>query len=472
MRSGGEISRSELLPRMPRQSRHGAAARPIVGIAGLGYMGLATALAFAHRHVPTLGYDVQPRLRQKIRSGRSPIYEEGLGALLHREVRARRFQVVDSWEELVDRAHLIFLCLPTPRGAGGRIDLRPLRQGLREAGAELRKKQGYRLVVVKSTVVPGTTEEVLRPLLERTSGRGPSSLGVAANPEFLSEGNMVRDALSPERIVVGVSGRRDARLLRTVYRDFPAPLVVLTPTEAELVKYSSNAFLALKVTFANEISRLTERLGGDVDRVMMGVGKDSRVGSKFLSAGPGFGGSCFEKDVAALANRARALGDPFPLLGGLLTANEAQTRHATALVRTAVGDLRGKSIALLGLSFKVGTDDVRETRALPIAQELVRAGAKVRAHDPVARHRFQALWGGSRPSDRNRLAIYPTVEEALRGADAAVLQAAWPAYRRWPARWSRLMRRPLVVDLRRGIPEPLRHRGDFEWVGLGVAAIP
>jgi UDPglucose 6-dehydrogenase len=432
-------------------------------------MGLATGLAFARRHVPTVGYDVLPERRRLLRAGKSPIYEEGLRPLLRSEIRSGRFRVVDSWEDLVRQANVIFLCLPTPRGPAGRIDLRPIRRGVREVGMALEGGTDFRLLVVKSTVVPGTTERIVRPLLERVSGRDSTSLGVASSPEFLAEGSMVRDSLDPERIVVGVAGAREERLLRSVYRNFPAPLVVLTPTEAELVKYASNAFLALKVTFANEVSRLVERLGGNIDRVMEGVGRDSRVGSKFLSAGPGFGGSCFEKDVAALVNRARELGDPLPLLGRLLTANGAQTRHATALVRDTVGDLRGKSIALLGLAFKAGTDDVRESRALPIADELVRAGARVRAHDPAATRNFRAVWEESKPRSEKGFVFCSTVEEALRNADVAVIQAAWPAYKRWPERWSRLMRRPLIVDLRRGLPEKIRHRGDFEWVGLGVA---
>lgn len=431
-------------------------------------MGLATALAFAHRRVPTVGYDIRPELRQRLRSGRSLIYEKGLLPLLRSEVRSHRFGVVDGWTELVRQATVIFLCLPSPRGPTGRIDLGPIEQGVRELGGALRGGTEFRLVVMKSTVVPGTTESMVRPLLEQVAGRDSATLGVASNPEFLAEGSMVHDALDPERIVVGVSGTREARLLRSVYRDFPSPLVVLTPTEAELVKYSSNAFLALKVTFANEISRVAERVGGDIDRVMDGVGRDSRVGPKFLSAGPGFGGSCFEKDVAALTERARELGVPVPLLGQLVPANGAQTRHAADLVREAVGGLEGTSIALLGLAFKAGTDDVRESRAVPIAEELVRAGATLRVHDPAALDNFRTIWGQREPGGPDGLVFCTTVEEALDQADAAVIQAAWPAYRRWLPRWSRLMRRPLVVDLRRALPERLRHRGDFEWVGLGV----
>jgi UDPglucose 6-dehydrogenase len=454
---------------MVRRIRTRVPRRPVVGIAGLGYMGLATGLAFARRRVSTVAYDIRVDLRERLRSGKSPIYEAGLLPLLRGEVGSGRFRILESWDDLVRQASVLFVCLPTPRGPGGRIDLRPLRQGVREAGLALRGGRDFRLLVVKSTVIPGTTEGFVRPLLERVSGRDSTTLGVASNPEFLAEGSMVRDALSPERIVVGVAGARDERLLRSVYRNFPAPVVALSPTEAELVKYASNAFLALKVSFANELSRLVERIGGNIDRVMEGVGRDSRIGSRFLSAGPGFGGSCFEKDVAALATRARDLDVPLPLVGELTHANLIQTRHAANLVRDAIGDVRGKTIAILGLAFKAGTDDVRESRALPLAADLVRAGATVRAHDPVATENFRMLWERARGAGGRGLTLCATVEESLRDADAAVLQAAWPLYRQWPARWSKLMRGALVVDLRRGIPERQRHRGDFEWVGLGVA---
>jgi UDPglucose 6-dehydrogenase len=464
---GSDITRPGFGRRMAHANQRRAAS-PVVGVAGLGYMGLATALAFAKRQVTTVAYDVRADLRQGLRSGETPLFEDGLRPLFRSGIRSGRFHVVEGWDDLVRQAQVIFLCLPTPRGPGGHIDLRPIRRGVREAGTALRGGTDYRLVVVKSTVVPGTTEGIVRPSLERVSGRDSATLGVASNPEFLAEGNMVRDALNPERIVVGVPGAREERFLRSVYRNFPAPVVSLTPTEAELVKYASNAFLALKVTFANEVSRLVERTGGDIDRVMEGVGRDSRIGSKFLSAGPGFGGSCFEKDVAALARQAHDLGAQLPLLGQLLPANGAQTRHATVLVRDAVGDLRGKAIALLGLSFKAGTDDVRESRAFPIAEDLVRAGATVRVHDPVATPNFRSVWERTRHAAGGELTFSTTVEDAVRNADAAVIQAAWPLYRRWPARWTKLMRRPLVVDLRRGLPVPLRHRGDFEWVGLGV----
>ena len=213
------------------------ASRPVVGIGGLGYMGLATGLGFAHRGVSVLGYELRADVRTALRRGRTPIFEPGLPQLLRAQRRNGRFDLVDSWDELAAQSDVIYLCLPTPARPDGRIDIGPLRAGTTTLAKALQGRRDYRLVVVKSTVVPGTTEGVVRPLLEKVSGRNAKTLGVAANPEFLAEGSMVRDATSPDRIVLGTSNRRDERILRRVYSRFPSELVVLSPTEAELTKY-------------------------------------------------------------------------------------------------------------------------------------------------------------------------------------------------------------------------------------------
>jgi UDPglucose 6-dehydrogenase len=443
---------------------------PRVGIAGLGYMGLATGLGFAHRGVDVVGYEVRADVRRSLARGRTSIHEPGIGDLLRRGVASHRFRLVDSWAALLQESDTIFLCLPTPRRPDGRIDLRPMLRGIRELGAALRASARPKLVVVKSTVVPGTTEGILRPALERASGRRSPSVRVATNPEFLAEGSMVHDVLEPERIVFGVSSPADARQLRAVYRGFPAPVIVLSPTGAELVKYASNAFLALKVTFVNEIARVAEAVGADVDAVADAVGRDSRIGGKFLSAGPGFGGSCFEKDVRALVARSHDLGVRPRTLEALVPSNEDQTRHAFDLIRSAVGPLRGKRVAILGLSFKAGTDDVRESRALPLAREIRRQGANVRLHDPVSLENFRRAWGGDGGREPRGVRFCRTVAEALQGADVAVVQASWPEYLNFPLTWTARMRRPLVVDLRRALPMRVRARSDLRWVGLGTAS--
>jgi len=441
---------------------------PRIGIVGLGYMGLATGLAFAAHGARVVGYDLKPAVRSSVAAGRAPYREVGLAELLRDQRRTGRFRVVDGLSSLVAESEGIFLCVPTPSRPSGRIDLGPLRRSVAEVGRALRVPSGYRVVVVKSTVVPGTTSTVVAPSLARHSRRDSSQLGVAANPEFLAEGSLVRDATAPERIVVGTSDRRALAWLRRAYRGFGAPILALSPSGAELVKYSSNAFLALKVSFANEIARLSDRLGVPVDDVMAAVGRDSRIGARFLRAGPGFGGSCFEKDLRALAARSRELGVRLRSAEAALRINAEQLDYVRALVRSALGPLRGRRIALLGLAFKAGTDDVRESRALPIAADLVASGAIVRGHDPAARATFQSAWDRSGPRGPGRLELCESVGAALSGADGAILQADWPEYARWPAAWTRAMRRPVLLDLRREVDPDSAGRNGLTIVALGA----
>ncbi len=441
-----------------------------VGIVGLGYMGLATGLGFAAHGLRVTGYDVKPEIRRAVDRGRTPYHEPGLARLLAAQRRSGRFAVAESLDDLVRGAEGIFLCVPTPARPSGRIDLAPLQRSAREVGAALRAVRAYRLVVVKSTVVPGTTEHVVTPILRERSRRPPAQLGVAANPEFLAEGSMVHDAISPERIVVGTSDARALAWLRRAYRAFDAPVLALTPSGAELVKYSANAFLAIKVSFANEVARLSDRLGTNVDEVMRAVGQDSRIGPKFLRAGPGFGGSCFEKDLRAFAGRSRELGFRVRTAESALRANQEQLAYSIDFVRDHAGALAGKRIALLGLSFKAGTDDVRETRALPIAAGLIGQGARVRGYDPQANENFRAAWERAGPAGGGAFELVGSIEDALRGADAAVLQADWPVFTRWRTAWTRLMARPLLIDLRRAVAPATARRAGLEVAALGAGS--
>jgi UDPglucose 6-dehydrogenase len=431
-------------------------------------MGLSTGLAFAAHGLPVFGYDIKPEIRTAVASGSTPYQEVELGELLKAQLRSQRFHVVDSPEEVAERAEGIFLCVPTPSLPSGRIDVRPLEKSAEQIGSALMAPRGYRLVVVKSTVVPGTTQSLVAPIIQRRSGRSSQQVGVASNPEFLAEGTMVRDALHPDRIVLGTNDRRSLAWLRRVYRPFHAPIFNLSPAGAELVKYSANAFLAVKVSFANELSRLADRLGVNVDSVVTAVGHDPRIGERFLQAGPGFGGSCFEKDLRALVARSTDLGLHFRSGEAALRINQEQLAYVVDRIRAAVGPLSGKKLALLGLSFKAGTDDVRESRALLLARELVTSGATVRGHDPVALENFRRAWDSHYADTDGHLKLFNTVEEALNGADAAILQADWPIYARWPSAWSRRMKRPLLVDLRRALNPRAARRAGLTVLGLGA----
>jgi UDPglucose 6-dehydrogenase len=450
-----------------REEEAGSPAPPTVGFVGLGYMGLATAASFAEHGVTTYGYDIVAARRSAVRAGSSPFYEEGLEELVRAGVRSGRLRIVDSLDELVEHATIVFLCLPTPPLPDGRIDLRPIEQGVRELAKALAKVNDFRLVVVKSTVVPGTAERVVAPLLAKASGKGPEELAVASNPEFLAEGRMVADALRPDRIVVGVSDPRSAELLRSLYAVYDSPLIVVTATGAEMTKYAANSFLAMKISFANELSRFSEEMGINVDDVVRGFGSDPRIGEQFLRAGPGFGGSCFSKDVQAFVRSARDHGVRLWLSEQVVAANDAQSQHAADLVRGQLPRGPGATVALLGLAFKDGTDDLRESRALPIVRELAARGVAVRAHDPAATASFRT-WLANEPARiRKGVSVFPTAAEALTGADVAVLQASWPEYLQWPSEWTARMRRPVLVDLRRSFPLARAESARLKLVRLG-----
>lgn len=443
--------------------------RGSIGIIGLGHVGLPTGLALSSKGFDVLGYDANPLLSRRIARGRSPYREEGLAALLSAEIRLGRFKVAKSLAEVAGSAEVIFLCVPTPSLPNGRIDLRILRAAAEQLGDALRGVADRRLVVVKSTVPPGTTEAIVGPLVRRHSRRRDRRLEFASNPEFLAEGTMVRGSLGPERVVIGASSRTAWSTLKRVFETFHAPIFRLTPSGAELVKYASNTLLALKVSFANEIARLADLIETDVDQVMAAVGRDPRLGTAFLRAGPGFGGSCFDKDLRALVEWGRQRGVSVRAAETALAINADQAVYAVGLVRRAAGPLHGRRIALLGLSFKAGTEDVRESRAFPIARGLVRAGAMVQAHDPVAGDGFRRAWIPSSRPGAGKLVVCRSVEDALHGVDAAVLQADWPLYSKWPPKWTRQMRSPRVVDLRRAIRPGVAKRAGLEVLALGSA---
>lgn len=443
-----------------------------VGVIGLGHVGLATAVAFAHHRIPVVGYDVSGPIRASVSRGRPPFYERDLDRCLEQTVHRKLLRVAGSIEEVVGTCDPVLLCVPTPAARSGRVDLRPLGSALREIGRFMRNAPDSPTIVIKSTVPPGTVDGFARPLLARTSGRAEPEVGVASNPEFLAEGSMVMDALHPERIVIGTRRRKDRRILKEIYGPFRAPIAELTPPAAELVKYASNAFLSLKVTFANELARFSERIGVDVDDVLAVVGRDSRIGPKFLSAGPGYGGSCFSKDLRALLFVARRLGVRPRILSDLAASNADQSAHAADLVLAALGKERRSRpiVAVLGLSFKEDTDDARDSRAIPLVRALLRRGVTVRLHDPRGiesfRREWRAQYGEELPT---RVRSYRSVLRALTGAHVAAVQVAWDEYRDWPPRWTRAMaRHPVVVDLRRALAPPARRRLGTAWAGLGV----
>jgi len=337
-----------------------------VAIVGTGHVGLATAIAFTQWGHEVVGADVSEKIVGDLRAGKTTHYEPGLPDALGRSLATGRLSFTSDVEAAALPADVVFVCVGTPPKKDGSIDLGYVRKAAGTLGLVMRTS-GYKVVTVKSTVLPGTTESVVRPALERASGKkAGTDFGIAVNPEFLREGSAVDDALHPDRIVIGALDERSLRAVQAIYSSVQAPTMATNLRTAEMIKYATNAFLATKVSFANELANICDVFGGiNVDDVVEGVGLDPRINSKFMKAGLGFGGSCFPKDVRAIVAAVRSKRYPTRILSAVLGLNEAQPLRALRLAEEALGSLRGRRVAILGLSFKGGSDDIRESRAIP-----------------------------------------------------------------------------------------------------------
>lgn len=434
-----------------------------VAVVGAGYVGLVSAAALA-----ALGHDVvcveadAARVDQ-IGRAEPPFYEPGLAELLRQNLAAGRLRATTDTPAAVAGRALTLIAVGTP-DAGGQIDLSQVLTATRAVGAALRGHAGYHVVAVKSTVVPGTTDTVVRPALEEAAGRRVGSdLGLCVNPEFLREGLAVRDFLEPDRIVIGQWDEASGRVLAELYARFDCPKLFTTLRNAEMIKYASNALLATLISFSNELAALCEATpGSDIDAVMDGLHLDRRLTPlvegrpvrpgilDYLRAGCGFGGSCLPKDLRALRAFARAQGVPTPLLDAVWAVNAARPDALVALAERRLGGLDGRVVAVLGLAFKPGTDDLRASPSLAVVDRLVARGAAVRAYDPL-------VAAAALPYD-GAATVCSSGAEALVGADAAIIATAWPEFARWDWRaLSRAMRQPVIVDGRgalRGVVLP------------------
>ncbi len=412
-------------------------------IVGTGHVGLVYAVAFTLQGHTVVGTDVASEAVEALKAGRATFFEPGLQAALTRARKTKRLTFSMDIVAEAGKADVIFLAVGTPSREDGSIDTSYVESAARTAGEALRSAPGYRVVVVKSTVVPGTTETVVRPALEAASGKTAGrDFGLCMNPEFLREGSAVEDAMKPDRIVIGSLDAKSGAALAKVYAKNRCKKLRTDLRTAEMIKYATNSFLATKVSFANELADLCDTFGGlNVDRVVEGMALDARISPRFLKAGLGFGGSCFPKDVRALLAAGRAGGFDSFLLQAALDVNEVQPGRAVALAERMVGDLRGKRVALIGLSFKGGSDDIRESRAIPLARLLLEKGAHVVGTDPEAGDTFHAAVPA--------VEIAPDVARAVAHAEVAIVHNDWPQWRRLRAKDFAGMRRKVVIDGRR-----------------------
>jgi UDPglucose 6-dehydrogenase len=423
--------------------------REPIGVIGAGWVGLVTAACFAELGHPVTARDILPEKVEALSRGEATIHEPGLDELLARN--AERLTFTTEMGELLDAARLLFVCVDTPPTRSGDADLSRVR-----AVVEALRSGADHVLIMKSTVPAGTGGTIRRDLAD---------LAYVACPEFLREGSAVEDFLHPDRVVIGADPGDEsaADAVAALYEPLGGELVHTDVASAEMIKLASNAFLATKISFINEIANVCEEVGADVGEVARGMGLDDRIGPKFLKAGIGWGGSCFGKDTIALKKLAGNSGYHFQLLSAVIDVNELQKRRVVQKLKSRLGSLAGRRIALLGLAFKPDTDDMRDAASLVLAARLEGEGAEVAAYDPVAEERARAL--------------LPTVElrgsamEALDGADAAVLVTEWPEFAAldWGEAAGR-MARPLLVDGRNFLdPSALKAAG-FEYEGIGQSA--
>jgi UDPglucose 6-dehydrogenase len=433
-----------------------------IAVIGMGYVGLTSGMAFAKHGFRSICTTTTSSKAENLNRGIPPFYEPGLGEFIGELVEKGLLSGSTDNIDAVRQSDVTFICVGTPSLPDGSADLSSVKAATKDIGIALKDKDNYHVVVAKSTIPPGTTEDLILPTVEEFSGRKVGvDFGLCMNPEFLRQGEAVHDSLNPDRIVIGEYDEKSGDALEVVYKDYDCPKIRCDIRAAELIKYAANSLLATKISFANEFSRICEKYNVDVYEVMEGVGLDFRINPRFLKAGCGFGGSCFPKDVKAIASLAKNIGVATPLLDSVLYTNELQPMHFVELIGNAVGSLDGKIIAFLGLSFKPNTGDTRETRALPIIEKLYEEGAKVKAYDPKAINNFKRLT--DLPVE-----YYENWEDALRDADVAVVQSDWEEVRNICAEdFKRLLKSPIVVDGRRTFnPSDMILKG-VKYYGIG-----
>lgn len=390
-----------------------------IAVVGTGYVGLVTGTCFAETGNTVTCIDIDHEKVKKLQSGKVTIYEPGLEQLFDRNIKQDRLFFTTSLQEGIQDAKVIFLALPTPPGEDGSADLKYILKVADDLGPLL---NDYTVIVDKSTVPVGTADKVR----QRIAKRCTVEFDVVSNPEFLREGVAVEDFMKPERVVIGTSSARGRKLMESLYAPYVRqgnPLVFMDERSAELTKYAANSFLATKISFMNEIANLCELVGADVDSVRKGIGTDSRIGKRFLFPGIGYGGSCFPKDVQALAKSAQDANYEFKILKAVMDVNTVQkTKLISAIKEFYNGNLKGKVIAMWGLSFKPHTDDIREAPALDNIEALLEEGVIIRAHDPEAMENVKKIVG-------NKIEYFNNPYEAAEGADAIFIATEWPEFR-------------------------------------------
>jgi UDPglucose 6-dehydrogenase len=429
-----------------------------IAVIGTGYVGLVTGTCLAESGNEVTCVDIDQKRVEQLRAGRMPIYEPGLEELVHRNIRETRLSFTTDMSDAVGRSLISFITVGTPMEAGGAADLTNVFKAAREVAAAA---QGYHLIVIKSTVPVGTNDRLRQALAAEGNGR----LDVCSCPEFLKQGSAVEDFMRPDRVIIGSTSDRATAILRELHVPLVRtdnPMLVMSPRSAELTKYASNAMLALRISFINEVANLCEAVGAEINDVRRGMGADHRIGTQFLFPGIGYGGSCFPKDVEALINSASEFGQDFSLLRATQEVNQRQKRLLARRVKEFFGeDLSGRTLAVWGLAFKPRTDDLREASSIAVIEELLAAGAAVQVHDPEALENARRVFA-------DRVSYHSTNYDALKGADALLILTEWNEFRHPNFQRIRAeLRQPLIFDGRNLYDPELMKALEFRYFSIG-----
>lgn len=434
-----------------------------IAVVGSGYVGLVSGACFSEMGVEVVCIDTDPEKIDKLRRGVIPIYEPGLEAIVRKNTAAGRLSFGTDLAACADETDIVFIAVGTPPGPDGEADLQYVEQVARTFGSVITH---YTLLVTKSTVPVGTSRRIRDIVDEELARRGVEvPFDVASNPEFLKEGSAIKDFMSPDRVVVGADSERAREAMRRLYRPFLLNnfrVIFMDIASAEMTKYAANCMLATRISFMNDIANLCEIVGADVNMVRKGIGSDARIGNKFLYPGCGYGGSCFPKDVKALAHTAHEHGYTMQVIEAVERVNERQKSIVFDKLQLALGDLRGKTVAVWGLAFKPETDDIREAPALVVIDRLLEAGATVRAYDPVAANESRRRLG------EERVYHAASMYEAAEGADAVALITEWKQFRM--PDWTLLrsaMRDNIIVDGRNILDKEEALNAGFRYYGIG-----
>jgi len=427
-------------------------------VIGTGYVGLVTGACLAEFGMSLICVDNDQEKINLLKQGIIPIYEPGLEGLVVKNMREGRLSFSISIEEGVKSSLVVFIAVGTPSHEDGSADLQAADEVAKQIG---RSMNGYKVIVIKSTVPVGTARRLKKLIQDHQTQ--PIPFDIVSNPEFQREGSAIEDFMRPDRVTIGAESEQAIAILKDIYSALyliETPFVITGLETAEMIKYAANAFLATKVSFINEIANLCERMGADVHHVAKAMGLDGRIGKKFLHPGPGYGGSCFPKDTRALSRMAQEKGYSFKILDSVIRVNEEQKKRMVVKIQEKVGDLRGKTIGILGLSFKPNTDDIRESSSMVIIGDLLAMGAKVKAFDPAAIDEAKA--------------VLPEVEygrdpyDVAKGSDALVLATEWNQFRRLDLqRIKTLLKTPIFIDLRNVYDPDQMKRLGFNYCGVG-----